>query len=152
MNRSFFSRKGILVFGAKLFVGSGFCKVVVDTFAETRENDVVNLAQEMEFSMEDDQQLLKQIFSRTGMRHHCIRRCAGPSCLEINEQPLWTKNAFWKRMNNICNAFGLSVCYVISAMEPAYETGLTRTGMASSHWKSSCMERGPMQSFRAGPR
>ncbi|CAE7757663.1 unnamed protein product, partial [Symbiodinium necroappetens] len=38
--------------------------VVVDTFAETRENDVVNLAQEMEFSMEDDQQILKQIFRR----------------------------------------------------------------------------------------
>ncbi|CAE7292238.1 TPC1 [Symbiodinium natans] len=38
--------------------------VVVDTFAETRENDVVNLAQEMEFSMEDDQHLLRKIFHR----------------------------------------------------------------------------------------
>ena len=44
----------------------------MDTFAETRENDVVNLAQEMEFSMEDDQQILKQIFRRT-----CVSRCSG---------------------------------------------------------------------------
>ncbi|CAE7276448.1 CAC [Symbiodinium sp. CCMP2592] len=38
--------------------------VVVDTFAEVRENDVVNLAQELEFNIEDDQKILRQIFHR----------------------------------------------------------------------------------------
>ena len=54
-------------------------KVVVDTFAETRENDVVNLAQEMEFSMEDDQQILKQIFRRTGVIVQPILTCFAPT-------------------------------------------------------------------------
>ena len=39
-------------------------QVVVDTFAEVRENDVVNLAQELEFNIEDDQKILRQIFHR----------------------------------------------------------------------------------------
>ncbi|CAE7358076.1 CACNA1C, partial [Symbiodinium pilosum] len=38
--------------------------VVVDTFAEVRENDVVNLAQELEFIIEDDQKVLREIFDR----------------------------------------------------------------------------------------
>ena len=39
-------------------------KVVVDTFAEARQNDILNLAEEMEEDIEKDREALQKLFSR----------------------------------------------------------------------------------------
>ncbi|OLQ03638.1 hypothetical protein AK812_SmicGene13407, partial [Symbiodinium microadriaticum] len=42
--------------------------VVVDTFAEVRESDVLNLAQELDHNLEIDKKILQKIFERLDIK------------------------------------------------------------------------------------
>jgi len=44
--------------------------VIVDTFAEARERDIMNLAQELELSHEDDKKFLRKMFDRLDVEGH----------------------------------------------------------------------------------